>query len=151
MALKDFTGSLPMLLYRASDAVMPRFRRIFNEFGITEQQWRILRVLADADSLPMRDLSRHALIPPPSLVGIVDRLENAGLVRRSPAPSDRRRVLVTLTGGGIRLHGKIGPRVTAAYAELMQSVGPRQCLKLSDLLTALIDRLEGDAGEPEDA
>jgi DNA-binding MarR family transcriptional regulator len=43
--MEEFSRSLPMLLYRTLDAVMPRFRRIFNEFGLTEQQWRVLRVL----------------------------------------------------------------------------------------------------------
>ena len=152
MAISEFTDSLPMLLYRASDAVMPRFRRIFNEFGITEQQWRILRVLADEQSLPMRDISRYCLIPAPSLVGIVDRLEKSGLVRRRVSPSDRRRVLVSLSDNGKALHRRLGPEITAAYTRLMQSLGPRRCIDLTSALSALIDCLDNqeanDSGVP---
>jgi DNA-binding MarR family transcriptional regulator len=49
MAIDQFTRSLPMMLYRTLDTVMPRFRSIFNEFGLTEQQWRVLRVLWETD------------------------------------------------------------------------------------------------------
>ena len=141
MALNDFTNSLPMLLYRASDAVMPRFRRIFNEFGITEQQWRVIRVLADAKSLPMRDLSEHCLIPPPSLAGIVDRMQKAGLVSRAASPGDRRKVLLALTSPGKDLQETIAPRVNAAYAELMQSVGAPEWIKLNEALHLLCERV----------
>ena len=44
MAMQDFSHSLPMMLYRALDAVMPRFRRIFTAAGLTEQQWRVLQL-----------------------------------------------------------------------------------------------------------
>lgn len=147
MALNDFTDSLPMLLYRASDAVMPRFRRIFNESGITEQQWRILRVLAEAGSLPMRELSGLCLLPPPSLAGIVDRLQKAGLVCREASAGDRRRVLVSLTDRGRARYREIAPRVTAAYSGLMQTVGSRTWIDLGAALNGLIDALEIEASE----
>ena len=38
MAIDQFTRSLPMMLYRALDTVMPSFRKIFNDFGLTEQR-----------------------------------------------------------------------------------------------------------------
>ncbi len=38
--MQDFAASLPMLLYRALHTVMPRFRAIFAESGLTEPQWR---------------------------------------------------------------------------------------------------------------
>lgn len=147
MALSDFTHSLPMLLYRASDAVMPRFRRIFNESGITEQQWRILRVLAEAEPLPMRDLAALCLLPPPSLAGIVDRLQKAGLVKRESSAGDRRRVLISLTESGMARYREIAPKVTAAYSGLMQIVGSRTWIDLDDVLNALCAALENERTE----
>lgn len=138
--LDAFTNSLPMLLFRAEAAVMPRFRRIFNEFGITEQQWRVLRVLADSNFLPMRRLSEYSLIPPPSLVGVVDRLRAAGHVERARSPDDRRVVLIGLTGSGRRLYGSVEPAVTAAYAALMHSVDPREWVRLIEGLKTLADQ-----------
>ena len=57
MAIQDFSQSLPMMLYRALDEIMPKFRCIFNEFALTEQQWRILRVLWEHDKITLGRLS----------------------------------------------------------------------------------------------
>jgi homoprotocatechuate degradation regulator HpaR len=122
MATQEFSQSLPMMLYRALDAVMPRFRRIFNEFGLTEQQWRVLRVLWEHEDIAFRDLSGLTLIPAPSLVGVVDRLGKQGLVGRRRSDADRRNVFVHATAEGRDLQRKVQPVVNAAYAELRQSI-----------------------------
>lgn len=137
MAIQVFSDSLPMMLYRALDAVMPRFRRIFNQFGITEQQWRVLRVLVDEPEPALRELAEHTLIPAPSLVGVVDRLEKNGLVVRQRASRDRRRVLIRLTEEGRELQAELAPLVARAYTELMQSLAPREWIRLLESLQKL--------------
>ena len=122
--MQEFSRSLPMMLYRALDAVMPRFRRIFSEFGLTEQQWRVLRVLWEHDAIAFRELSRITLIPAPSLVGVIDRLARGGLAERRRSQADRRHVYVRATAEGHALEKKVRPRVDAAYAELKASVSP---------------------------
>jgi homoprotocatechuate degradation regulator HpaR len=111
-----------MMLYRTLDAVMPRFRKIFNDFGLTEQQWRVLRVLWETDDVTIKDLADFTLIAAPSLVGIVDRLERDGLVTRQRSTTDRRKVNVLVTTAGSELEDRIMPRVASAYVELKQSV-----------------------------
>ncbi len=120
--MQEFSHSLPMMLYRTLDAVMPRFRQIFSEFGLTEQQWRVLRVLWQHEQIAFRDLADLTLIPPPSLVGVVDRLTKSGLARRHRSISDRRNVFVQATSKGQALEVKVRPRVDKAYAELRRSV-----------------------------
>jgi len=122
VATQEFGRSLPMMLYRALDAVMPRFRRIFNEFGLTEQQWRVLRVLWEHDEIAFRELADRTLIPAPSLVGIVDRLSRQDLVERKRSEADRRNVFVLATAEGRALHRQVQPRVDAAYRELRASI-----------------------------
>jgi homoprotocatechuate degradation regulator HpaR len=122
MAIDQFTRSLPMMLYRTLDTVMPRFRRIFNDFGLTEQQWRVLRVLWETDNTTIMALSEATLLPAPSLIGIVDRLERHELVNRQRSEVDRRKVNVVLTSQGAALEDEIMPRVASAYADLKQSV-----------------------------
>jgi len=126
MATQEFSRSLPMMLYRALDAVMPRFRRIFNEFGLTEQQWRVLRVLWEHDDIAFRELAETTLIPAPSLVGVVDRLSREGLVGRRRSESDRRNVFVHATDEGRDLHRRVRPRVDEAYAELRGSIDKKE-------------------------
>ena len=123
--MQEFSHSLPMMLYRTLDAVMPRFRQIFSEFGLTEQQWRVLRVLWQHEQIAFRELADLTLIPPPSLVGVVDRLTKSGLARRRRSISDRRNVFVQATSKGQELEAKVRPRVDKAYAELRRSVNAK--------------------------
>ncbi len=120
--MEEFSRSLPMLLYRTLDTVMPRFRRIFNEFGLTEQQWRVLRVLWQRERIALGELADLTLIQPPSLVGVVDRLTRSGLADRARSDTDRRNVFVYATGKGKALESEVRPRVDKAYAELRRSV-----------------------------
>jgi len=120
--MQEFSRSLPMMLYRTLDAVMPRFRQIFSEFGLTEQQWRVLRVLWQHEQIAFRELADLTLIPPPSLVGVVDRLTNSGLADRRRSDTDRRNVFVHATKKGMALESQVRPRVDKAYAELRSSV-----------------------------
>jgi homoprotocatechuate degradation regulator HpaR len=110
------------MLYRALDTVMPSFRKIFRDFNLTEQQWRVLRVLWEGDLITIQQLAEVTLIPAPSLVGIVDRLERDGLVARQRSTTDRRKVNVVVTVAGAELEERIMPRVASAYVELKQSV-----------------------------
>jgi len=120
--MQEFSHSLPMMLYRALDSVMPRFREIFKVFGLTEQQWRVLRVLWQCEQIPFRELADLTLIPAPSLVGVIDRLSRSGLTRRCRSEQDRRNVFVHATKKGRALEAKVMPRVNKAYAELRRSV-----------------------------
>ena len=137
MAIEQFSHSLPMALYRTLDAVMPRFRKIFNEFGLTEQQWRVLRVLWDEQAMTLNRLAALTLIPAPSLVGIVDRLERDQLVNRQRSEADRRKVNVVLTSQGSALEGDIMPRVASAYVELKQTVDPETWERVLEGLNAI--------------
>ncbi len=97
MATQEFSRSLPMMLYRAIDAVMPRFRIIFNEFGLTEQQWQVLRVIWAHEEIAFHALAAVTLIPAPGFVGVIDRLSTGGLVERRRSELDKRNVSVFAT------------------------------------------------------
>lgn len=122
MAMQDFSHSLPMLLYRALDAVMPRFRRIFTAAGLTEQQWRVLRVLWEHQGIAQNALAALTLIPQPSLIGVLDRRAANDLVERRRSHSDRRVMYVTATRAGRRLEEKLMPQVAKVYGELKASL-----------------------------
>ena len=132
--MQEFSRSLPMMLYRTLDAVMPRFRSIFKEFGLTEQQWRVLRVLWQCEQLALGELATLTLIPAPSLVGVVDRLVRSGMVARRRSAKDRRSVFVHATQMGKALESQVMPRVDKAYAELRRSVDAKSW---NDLITGL--------------
>ena len=120
--MQTFSHSLPMLLYGTLDAVMPRFRKIFKKFGLTEQQWRVLRVLWEADGVAFQDMAEFTLIPPPSLVGVLDRLSAAGLIERRRSETDRRQVSIFATDKGKALENDVRPEVVSAYVDLQASI-----------------------------
>ena len=81
--IPSFGETLPMHLYRTLDAIMPEYRNLFAKNNLTEQQWRILRVLWAKNNISVVNLSEQTLLPAPSLVGILDRLVKKNLINRA--------------------------------------------------------------------
>jgi DNA-binding MarR family transcriptional regulator len=80
----------------------------FARFGLSGSQWGVLRNLhrAEQEGLPglrLTDLSERLLVRPPSVTGVVDRLERAGLMERTGSPTDLRAKQVGLTPRGRQL------------------------------------------------
>ncbi|HEY2389337.1 MAG TPA: MarR family transcriptional regulator [Candidatus Binatia bacterium] len=128
-----------MMLYRTLDAVMPEFRAIFAAFDLTEPQWRVLRVLWAHDGASVVELARATLVAAPSLVGVLDRLHEAGLIERRPAQRDRRRVRVFLRPRGRALEKRVRPMVEAAYGRLQRMLTVAEWRALYDALDRLIE------------
>jgi len=137
--MQQFSGSLPMMLYAALDAVMPRFRAIFKEFGLTEQQWRVLRVLWEQNEIGSGELAALTHISAPSLVGVIDRLVKMQLVQKQRSANDRRVVYISITASGQQLERQVMPRVNKAYAELQASLDQATWTQLLEGLQALAD------------
>ena len=136
--MNDFYNSLPMLLYRSLDTVMPTFRAIFKQFDLTEQQWRVLRVLWDEGEQPLLVLAAKTLIPSPSLVGIIDRLAQRGLVQRVRCHEDRRVVKISTSPNGQALQTQVTPMVDEAYNQLQTQLGADNWQALNHSLKTLI-------------
>ena len=116
---------------------MGRFRPVLNQHGLTEQQWRILRVLLDEDGLEPRQLCERCLISSPSIAGVLMRMEEAGLIKRERMPHDQRRVKVTITANTKKLGKRIAPMIEREYQELEKRVGVKQLQQVYDALDTL--------------
>ena len=126
-----------MILHRALDGVMPEYRELFARFGLTEQQWRIMRVLWTSKRVTSAELSARTLLPAPSLVGIIDRLEKKGFVSRIRSVKDRRVVYVIATTSGRALEEEVTPLVAEIDAQLRRSVTAQQWRKMEETLEAI--------------
>ena len=146
--MRNFDQSLPMLLYRALNALMPEFRAIFRQFGLTERQWRVLRVLWEDDGRPLLALADRTLIPAPSLIGVIDRLRKEGLVERHRSATDRRVVQVWLTDGGRALQAEVTPLVDGAYGVFEGFLAPEEWRALTAMMEKIACRANGVAGPP---
>ena len=139
--LPPFEKSLPMLLLRAREASMRQFRPILSEHGVTEQQWRVIRTLADLDEWPASDLAERCALLPPSLTRILKTLSESGVISTRSDDNDRRRVLVSVTPKGRRLIQEVAPQVEAAYAQMDDHLGEHGLGTLIDQLDTLITSL----------
>ena len=129
--------SLNIVLIQAREALMSHFRPMLNEIGITDQQWRIIRLLAENGTMDFQDLAAQACILRPSLTGILTRLEKVGYVVRLKPSNDQRRVYLKLTGEGEKLHRTTCDQVDARY-DVIESVLSKDKLKqLQSLLGEL--------------
>lgn len=131
--------NLPQRFLKARDSLMGHFRHILNHFGLTEQQWRILRALDEHGQLEPREICDLCQFSSPSMAGMLARLEEAELIDRVPMPGDQRRVIVNLSPKAIKLLSQVGPLIELQYSYLEEACGKQA---LHDLLIVLDDFVE---------
>ncbi|MDB5411133.1 MAG: homoprotocatechuate degradation operon regulator HpaR [Rhodospirillales bacterium] len=137
--LRPFRRSLPMRLMQAREAVMQRFRPSLRAHGVTDQQWRIIRALEEADELEISQLGERCVIAPASLSRILPKLDARGLITRRANAADQRRIIVSLTPAGRKLFAAVAPFAEAAYATIGGELGDAALQELYRLLDRLID------------
>ena len=140
-SMRDFDHSLPMELLRAREAAMARFRPMLLDHGLTEQQWRVIRVVAGHRNLDAGRIAQQSFLLAPSLSRILQFLENNNLISRRVDNNDNRRAVFALSAKGRRLFEKIAPNSEALYAKIEQDFGPRNLKRLYELLSEFIDSL----------
>lgn len=134
--------NLPLLLLQARECVLARFRPLLNAHGVTEQQWRIVRTLAEVGPLEPREIVAQCGISSPSLAGVLARMETLGFVTRERVEHDQRRQHVSLTRAGRSLVARMAPMVEATYAAIEQQIGRERL----ESLYAAMDELVGLMG-----
>jgi homoprotocatechuate degradation regulator HpaR len=92
--------SLPFALMRAREKVMAPIRDMLAASGITEQQWRVLRVLSENGAMDASKLADQASLLLPSLTRIAQNMVANGLITRATDTTDRRRLVVAITAAG---------------------------------------------------
>jgi homoprotocatechuate degradation regulator HpaR len=130
--------NLPQQLLKARDALMGHFRPILNHYGLSEQQWRILRALDEQPQLEPHALCALCQILSSSMAGILARMEELGLIQRMRVAADQRRVLVSLAPQGDALIDEMAPLIELQYQYLEQALGAQPLEALSAALEAFI-------------
>ncbi|MEX5502567.1 homoprotocatechuate degradation operon regulator HpaR [Pseudomonas putida] len=129
--------SLTLSLLQAREAAMAFFRPLLNEHDLTEQQWRVIRILKQQGELENYQLAELACILKPSMTGVLGRLERDGLVRRQKAAQDQRRVFVSLTEGGEACFASMKEGMEANYQRIQAQFGEEKLQQLMGLLNDL--------------
>ncbi|MFP3991380.1 MarR family transcriptional regulator [Streptomyces sp. E11-3] len=129
-------------VYRIASAVGARMDQAYARFGISRGEFDVLATLRRSDkpyTLSPRQLSATLMLTTGGMTGRLDKLERAGLLRRSPDPHDRRGLQVTLTDDGLRLIDEAVEVGLAVQRETLSALDEKQAEQLSGLLRTLLD------------
>ncbi len=139
----------------------------FAQFGVSGAQWGVLRVLQRAElagtpHLTLSEIADRLFIQPPSVTGVVDRLEGLGLVTRTPAEHDRRVRHLALTEKSRNLMRRVlvghADRIESLFGDLTQEerqtlfeLMKRMQVALSSLASSPTATADQDRDESSDA
>ena len=92
-------------ILRTADVLRHAIERPLSVFGLSHEQYNVLRILRGAgeSGLPTLEISSRTLYRSPNITRLIDRLIAKKLARRSPSKEDRRVVLVFATSQGLEL------------------------------------------------
>jgi DNA-binding MarR family transcriptional regulator len=128
-------------LSRAERSFTRQLSRALEAEGCSVEQWHILMLLSDGRGHPMTEIAEFALVPPPSVTRLIDRMVADGVVHRTADPSDRRRVLVHLTPRGRALRRRLDLLVEREQHVVLADASSAEAERLLGMLDGLADRL----------
>ncbi|MEU8978620.1 MarR family transcriptional regulator [Streptomyces sp. NPDC048309] len=128
-------------IFRLSRAMGDRMEKAYARYGIARGEFDVLATLRRSDApytLSPRQLSATLMLTTGGMTGRLDKLERAGLLRRSPDPHDRRGLQVTLTDEGLRLIDEAVGAGLAVQTEALSVLDDDQAGRLAELLRQLL-------------
>ncbi|SDC08381.1 MarR family winged helix-turn-helix transcriptional regulator [Streptomyces prasinopilosus] len=123
-----------------------RIEKAYAKYGISRGEFDVLATLRRSGApytLPPRRLSATLMLTTGGMTGRLDKLEQAGLLRRSPDPHDRRGLQVTLTEEGLRLADEAVGAGLALQTQALSALDEERVEQLADLLRELLLATEG--------
>ncbi|MEV6486223.1 MarR family transcriptional regulator [Streptomyces sp. NPDC051576] len=132
-------------VFRLSRAMGDRMEKTYASYGVSRGEFDVLATLRRADvpyTLSPRELSATLMLTTGGMTGRLDKLERAGLLRRSPDPHDRRGLQVTLTEKGLALIDTAVVSGLAVQTAALSGLDEQQVGQLADLLRKLLSSTE---------
>lgn len=132
-------------LVRTNDQLQIRFTRLFREYGLTPSQYNVLRIIrGEGGPLPILEIASRTITVVPGITGLIDRLEEAGLVRRQRCEEDRRVIYVALTEKSAKLLAQLDQPLLEMHRKLMRGVTATELRELSRLLEKIRESLPAE-------
>jgi len=132
--------TLIRLLFTA-DTIWNLSRGFFARWQLSPSQFNVINLLHDLpEGLSQTALGRQLLMHRSNLTGLVDKLEQRGLVERRAVPDDRRAYLVVLTASGTKLVGEILPHYYRGAELALGGLSPERATRLARELDEICTR-----------
>ncbi|MBA1344904.1 homoprotocatechuate degradation operon regulator HpaR [Rhizobium sp. WYCCWR 11146] len=138
--LRSTRQALPIALLKAREAVMGHFRPMLAQHNVTEQQWRVLRLLSERGQIDATELAQGAALLAPSLTRMIKALEDRKLIRTTKDSADGRRLLVRIDDAGTKLLEEVRPESLKIYEDLELRIGHDKIEALIALLNEVTDK-----------
>lgn len=132
-----------MALVRAREGVMSPIREMLAQTGITEQQWRVLRVLSEYGAMESKTLAERASLLFPSLTRIANTLRQKGLIVQTRDKVDRRRQFIEISAAGQKIIDDNAAQAARIAQEFQERLGREEYETLLDLLARLAPESRG--------
>src|ERR1700694_922037 len=100
-------------LLRTTDVLQERFEQMIRPFNISMTQYNVLRILrgAEPDGRTCGEIGERMVTREPDVTRLLERMEKAGLIKRTRNSADRRVVLTRITSAGLNLLNEMEPKV----------------------------------------
>lgn len=115
--------------------------RRLEELGLTPARAEVLWLLNHGGPLTQRELSQTLKCTPRNVTGLVDALEAAGFVTRTPHPADRRATLVTLTQEGHAVASAWSAEHREGAGQLFGDISAADLVTFVAVLDRVLERL----------
>lgn len=116
---------------------MGPIRSLLSDVDLTEQQWRVLRVVQESGGIDPTQISDQACLLLPSLTRILQKLDDKGLISRERDTVDRRRQVIRITAAGEEIIEANIAASLALVARTREQMGEERYEALLDLLNDL--------------
>ena len=146
-AIKVASHEAILNIYYTASKLKKRADEFFRPLGLTDVQFNLMMLLSHQSGkeggLSQAQLSEMMLVNRANITSLIDRAENAGLVKRTPAAEDRRVNIVKLTASGKKRLAKIEP----AYAQGVKKVMSALSSSEQDTLIKLLEKVRKKINE----
>ena len=122
-------------ILRTADQLQIRFARLFRRFGLTPQQYNILRILrGEGRALPILEIAARMITVVPGITGLIDRLESASLVERKRCDQDRRVIYVAIAPRALEMLSEIDEPLCELHKKTLGHLTADELAALTRLL-----------------
>lgn len=139
-------------LLRTASMVSRALARVVEPSGLSLAQYNALRIIRGAGTggIPTLAIRERMIEEGTTITRLLDKLEDAGLIRRERSFPDRRQVLCFVTDAGRKLLDGLDPKVNAADEEAMTALSETQLERFIELLDA-VRQSNTERGAPRSA
>lgn len=140
--LLNLNTFFPYQLSVLAQQVTEFIAQIYEDFGLTKMEWRVLATIGYHGEISARDICTFTHLDKMQVSRAISKLIQSKLLLQQISAEDRRKTLLRLTNEGNSLYQKIIPLVKNQEAKLLEGLTETECEQLKLLTTKLSDLLQ---------